>query len=84
MDVSGLLEKEIFSLAGDFEDSGESLHFGSGKIHVHLDDDSCKNKAYFLIHDVKASLYYPTKYKLGTFPQRALSSKKKPAYSRSS
>lgn len=43
MDVSGLLEKEIFSLAGDFEDSGESLHFGSGKIHVHLDDDSCNN-----------------------------------------
>ena len=41
MDVSGLLEKEIFSLAGDFEDSGESLHFGSGKIHVHLDADSC-------------------------------------------
>ena len=43
MDVSGLLEKEIFSLAGDFEESGESLHFGSGKIHVHLDEDSCNN-----------------------------------------
>jgi hypothetical protein len=40
VDESGL-EKEVLSLAGDFKDSGDALHFGGEKIQVHLDDDSC-------------------------------------------
>ena len=43
MDKSGSLEKEILSLSGDFQDSEDTLHFGSGKIHVHLDDNSCND-----------------------------------------
>ncbi len=41
MDESGVLEQEILSLSGNFEDAGDALDFASGNIRVLLDDDSC-------------------------------------------
>ncbi len=41
MDESGMLEQEILSLSGNFEDAGDALDFASGNIRVLLDDDSC-------------------------------------------
>merc|ERR1712032_1347490 len=38
--VDGGVE-EILSLNGDFKDENSELLFGNGKVHVHLDDDSC-------------------------------------------
>ncbi|KAL7554229.1 hypothetical protein ACHAWF_017644 [Thalassiosira exigua] len=55
VDESSGLEKEVLSLAGDFKDSGDILHFGDEKAQVHLDDDSCNIALHGNAMGIKAS-----------------------------